>query len=60
MRKMSAQALEDLVDAVGEVKALQERTVEADRNAQVDVSVQVIPVPPSPYLSKTCQVKLLR
>ena len=41
MRILCAQALEDLVDAVGEVKALQERTIEADRNAQVDVSVQV-------------------
>ena len=42
MRMLCAQALEDLVDAVGEVKALQERTIEADRNAQVDVSVQVL------------------
>ncbi len=36
------QALDDLVDAVGEVKALQERHAEADRNAQVEVSVEVI------------------
>jgi hypothetical protein len=35
------QALDDLVDAVGEVKALQERHAEADRNAQVEVSVEV-------------------
>ena len=35
------QALEDLVDAVGEVKALQERHAEADRNAPIEVSAQV-------------------
>ena len=35
------QALEDLVDAVGEVKALQEHTADADRNSQVEVSAQV-------------------
>lgn len=32
------------MDAVGEVKALQERSVEGDRDAQVDVSVQVLPL----------------
>jgi hypothetical protein len=36
------QALEDLVEAVGEVKALQERHADADRNAQVEVSVEVM------------------
>ena len=35
------QALEDLVDAVGEAKALQERNADADRNANVEVSVKV-------------------
>lgn len=40
-QSLLAQALEDLVDAVGEVKALQERTVQADRSALIDVSVQV-------------------
>ena len=32
------------MDAVGEVKALQERSVEGDRDAQVGVSVQVLPL----------------
>lgn len=35
------QALNDLVDAVAEVKALQERNADADRAAQVEVSVEV-------------------
>ena len=35
------QALEDLIEAVGEVKALQERHAEAGRSAEVEVSVQV-------------------
>ncbi|KAL3150906.1 hypothetical protein ABBQ32_000657 [Trebouxia sp. C0010 RCD-2024] len=41
-RAATRKALEDLVDAVGEVKALQERTVQADRSALIDVSVQLL------------------
>ena len=40
---LSLQALNDLVDAVAEVKALQERNADADRSAQVEVSVEVMP-----------------
>ncbi|KAL0029534.1 hypothetical protein WJX79_002171 [Trebouxia sp. C0005] len=41
-RAATKKALDDLVDAVGEVKALQERHAEADRNAQVEVSVELL------------------
>lgn len=41
-RAATKKALEDLVDAVGEVKALQERHAEADRNAPIEVSAQLL------------------
>ena len=50
----AAQALEDLVDAVGEVKALQERTVQADRSALIDVSVQVTSATELPSVASGC------
>lgn len=50
----AAQALEDLVDAVGEVKALQERTVQADRSALIDVSVQVTSTTEFPSFTTGC------
>lgn len=41
-RAATKKALDDLVDAVGEVKALQERHAEADRNSPVQVSVELL------------------
>ncbi|DBA91528.1 hypothetical protein WJX77_008361 [Trebouxia sp. C0004] len=41
-RAATKKALDDLVDAVSEVKALQERHAEADKNAQVEVSVELL------------------
>ena len=35
------QALEDLVDAVGEAKALHDRSADGDKSAPVEVPVQV-------------------
>ena len=51
---VAAQALEDLVDAVGEVKALQERTVQADRSTLIDVSVQVTSATELPSVASGC------